>query len=89
MPHAALLISPLTVNISFPHPVRNVFVAACCSGFNLKDKVSQLAPPLSICLLLPPLSFLVTALSLDLLKFMFQLLLPFTESVKVLQHVPF
>lgn len=46
----ASLISPLTVNISFPHPVRNVFVAACCSGFNLKDKVSQIAPPLSICL---------------------------------------
>lgn len=49
--HVGTLISPLTVNISFPHPVRNVFVAACCSGFNLKDKVSQIAaPPLSICL---------------------------------------
>lgn len=41
----APLISPLTVNISFPHPVRNVFVASCCSGFNLKDKVGQIAPP--------------------------------------------
>lgn len=84
MPHVASLISPLTVNISFPLPVRNVFVAACCSGFNLKDKVSQIAPPLSICLLLPPLSSLVTAMSLGLLNFMFQYFLHFSESVKVL-----
>lgn len=47
-----------TVNISFPHPVRNVFVAGCCSGFNLKDKVNQLAPPFSIYLVL---SFFLTS----------------------------
>lgn len=81
MSYVPSLISHLTVNISFPHPVRNVFVAGCCSGFNLKDKVSQIAtPPLSsICLLLPRLSSLVTVLSLERLKFMFWYFLPFIE----------